>query len=91
MLCICPRICNSLSNRAHRYFINKSTHDAEVILDLILASLVNEMEILPLLYNTQAVNKRKEVVSKICNLDPILIPVAVVFVDVNIDEKLFLT
>ena len=49
------------------------------------------MGILPLLHNTQAANKRKEVVSKICNLDPILIPVAVVFIDVNIDEKLFLT
>ena len=49
------------------------------------------MGILPLLHNTQAANKWKEVVSKICNLDPILIPVAVVFVDVNIDEKLFLT
>ena len=91
MLCVRKRICNSLSNRAHRYFIKKSTHDTEVILDLILASLVNKMGILPLLHNTQAANKRKEVVSKICNLDPILIPVAVVFVDVNIDEKLFLT
>ena len=62
-------VSNCLSNKEHRYFIKKS------IMDLALASFVNEMGILLLLYNPQAVNKPKEFVSKICTLNLILIPV----------------